>query len=92
MDMTYTNPWYTPGGISPKEYLRFNCSSQKSKCGRGEIVKVSSKHFDYLVGGKLVSQRAGKNMETLDNFIAAIYYGGDFDFLVRRAKACFDAQ
>lgn len=92
MDMEYTNPWHTPDGASQKVYRRFNCTTQKSKCGRGEIVKVFPRHHDYLVGGKAVSQRCGKNMELLDKFIAAIYEGAEFDYVVARAKACYEGQ
>ncbi|MCP4475411.1 MAG: hypothetical protein GY821_12765 [Gammaproteobacteria bacterium] len=85
--MVYTNPWYVSG--LPKIYQRHNCITYKSKCGRGEIVKVSGVQFDYLINGKVVSQRCGKNMELLDMIIAAIYDGVKSDFLIERAKSCY---
>ena len=92
-EISYKNPWYTPHGIAPETYQRFVCTVTASKCGRGSIVKVGEKHFDYLVNGRVITQRCGKNMSLLDNFIAAICDGIEFDdYWIERAKACYESQ
>lgn len=70
----YTNPWFEDGkGSGPATYSRAGCSVSESKCGRGAIVTAFRESYDYLVNGRVVSQRAGKNMGLLDSLIACIH-------------------
>lgn len=74
--VSYKNPWWKPGRTSPKQYTHTNAVVKVSDCGRGMIVKVLPRHFDYVVNGRVVTQRCGSNMGNLDMMIAFLLDGG----------------
>lgn len=89
MEITYANPFES----GPDVYHVSGGIVSNSTCGRGQIIKVSPGRFDYLVNGRLVSQRAGKSMDILNRFIAAILDGAEPDhFMISWAKAIYDDQ
>lgn len=59
--LEYCNPYQT----GPSVYKRENVPVYRCACGRGMIVKVFNKWFDYLIDGDLKTQRAGANTEIL---------------------------
>lgn len=70
----YANPWFEGSkGSGPATYNRAGCSVSESKCGRGAIVTGFPKAYDYVVNGRVVSQRMGKNMDLLDSLITCIH-------------------
>jgi hypothetical protein len=71
MNITYKNPWHKPG-FNQEIFTRNDVKPIHSKCGRGMIIKVIDKHYDYLVDGKVVAQRGGKSMDMLEDCIKAI--------------------
>lgn len=55
-----------------KRYIEArDCKVTYSECGRGCIVDNDG-GYDYLINGRLVSQRAGKSLDTLNTLIAAV--------------------
>lgn len=68
--LEYENPWYTPFSASPKVYQRDDAPVFKTDCGRGMIVKVNNRHYDYLVDGKVVTQRCGNSMNVMNKLLA----------------------
>lgn len=69
--LEYTNPWHRDGQNGPSVFKIPNAPIYRSPCGRGVMVKISNEHFDYLVDGKLITQRAGANTKILANLIDA---------------------
>ena len=93
--MKYNNPWYGVGvNHSPKKVFDHSgCVVVKSKCGRGCIVKVHEKHNDYLIEGKLVTQRVGFSPKLLNSLVAHILDDEPTDeYFVMRAKEVYLKQ
>lgn len=76
----YKNPWFSPLGGSPKIYKRMNIKADVSLCKRGMILSYLPNQHDYLVNGKVVTQRVGKSMEILERAISYLLDGG-VDFM-----------
>ena len=68
--MKYINPFSEK--TQPEYYDRTGCKVTKTKCGRGQMVRVHPNHYDYLVDGRCVSQRSGANMLILEDIVAAV--------------------
>jgi hypothetical protein len=65
--LSYPNPWHH-GYNGPAIFERHNVQAWES--GRGMIVKVSDRQYDYLIDGRVVSQRGGCDMGLLERMIA----------------------
>lgn len=60
----YKNPWYkgrVSGSISPEFYDHGDRvkTVYETECGRGRIIQIFKDHYDYLVNGRVVTQRTG---------------------------------
>jgi len=88
--ISYKNPWYKPG--RQKTFTRTDCKVEVSPCGRGSIVSVYKDHHDYLIGGAVVTQRAGKGIGILNSLIAVILDGKEGGYSEQQAKKTFDRQ
>jgi len=77
--LSYPNPWHR-GYNGPEIFERRDVQAWVSPCGRGMIVKVSEHQYDYLIDGRVVTQRAGRDMGLLERMIAEglekVVYGG----------------
>lgn len=67
--LSYPNPWHH-GYNGPAIFERHDVQAWVSPCGRGMIVKVSDRQYDYLIDGRVVSQRGGCDMGLLERMIA----------------------
>lgn len=75
-EIEYKNPWYAPAGLSPPVYKRKNIQAYMSNCGRGMVLKYLDNHYDYLINGRVITQRAGKSMDLLNQAILYLLDGG----------------
>ena len=89
-EIKYINPWYSSGGLSPQIYKRLNISAYKSECGRGMILSYLPNHYDYLVNGKVVTQRVGKSVGLLNQAIAFLLDGGPGFMYADRMKEAYN--
>lgn len=63
----YDNPWYTPNNVySNKVFTRNLHQEHFETYGRGSIVKVSNKQYDYLVDGRVVTQRVWHSVDVMN--------------------------
>jgi hypothetical protein len=67
LSLSYPNPWHH-GYNGPAVFERRDVRAWSS--GRGMIVKVSDRQYDYLIDGRVVSQRGGCDMGLLERMIA----------------------
>lgn len=90
-NLEYKNPWFTPGGASSQMYSRHQARVWQSGCGKGSVVKVFDKSYDYLVFGRIVSQRAGRSMGILNELIKCVL-DRDYDdcMYADRARWAYD--
>jgi hypothetical protein len=96
-EISYVNPWFEtrgiPEGNGPRIYQRWYCDAYVSDCGRGMILEIQHDWYDYLINGKVVTQRAGSNPQILEELIAVILDGkATEDWGMLRAKECYEKQ
>lgn len=75
-EIEYKNPWFNLGGISPVVYKRMNIKAYPSDCKRGMILDYLPNHRDYIVNGRVVTQRVGKSMSILNQAISYLLDNG----------------
>lgn len=83
MNLSYPNPWHH-GYNGPEIFERRDARVWPSACGRGMIVKVSDRQYDYLIDGRVVSQRGGCDMGLLERMVEeglekVVYGEGEHD-------------
>lgn len=66
LSLSYPNPWSMHGKNGPEIFERRDVQVWPSPCGRGMIVKVQDRQYDYLIDGRVVSQRGGCFMGLLE--------------------------
>lgn len=79
--LSYQNPWHR-GYNGPEIFERHDVTVWRS--GRGMIVKVMDRQYDYLIDGRVVSQRGGRDMALLERMIEeglekVVYGEGEHD-------------
>ena len=89
--MIYLNPYSTSG--TPEHFDRSGCKVRRTKCGKGALIKVNDRQYDYVVDGRLVSQRVGGKMEIIERLVS-VCVGTDVPstFLESRALYTFKKQ
>lgn len=93
-DFTCPNPFNKAYRGAP-DFYRYNTRdiTHKSNCGRGLIVRAGIQQFDYIILGRVVTQRAGmsEGQQILEELIAHILDDEPTDdFLTKRAKYIYN--
>jgi len=88
-DILYKNPWFSNINLSPAIYHRHDVIFVESSCGRGEIIKVHDNLYDYLINGRVITQRAGRSLAILDELILYVLENKGNPLFGERAKDAY---